>query len=98
MTPVTTILEDTAERTVTRIVDAAFGRESVSYVYKTGTPQSNYLQLQQRAAAALAANATFMAIASPTQAQSVAQVKALTRQVNALLRIQLNALSDVSDS
>ena len=36
---------------------------------------------------ALAANDTFSAIASPTQAQAVAQVKALTRQINGLVGI-----------
>jgi hypothetical protein len=48
------------------------------------------------AAQALAANSEFLALTSPTNAQSVAQVKALTRQVNALIRILIDAL-DTTD-
>jgi hypothetical protein len=58
----------------------------------------NAQTLTDRAAAALAGNATFLAIASPSNAQVVAQVRALTRQVNALIRLEIRALADVSDS
>jgi hypothetical protein len=54
VTPVTTILEDTAERTVTRIVDTARGFESVSTVYKAGTPQFNQQALATRNLQAIA--------------------------------------------
>lgn len=47
---------------------------------------ANAQAIAQKAEAALAANATFLALASPTQAQAVAQVQALTRQVNGLIR------------
>lgn len=49
--------------------------------------------LRAKAVGALASNITFLAIASPTQAQAVTQVKALTRQVNALIRLAAGALS-----
>lgn len=39
------------------------------------------------AAAALAGNTTFLALSPPTVAQVGAQVQALTRQVNALIRL-----------
>ena len=38
---------------------------------------------------ALATNRTFVALASPSTAQVVAQVKALTRQINALARLEI---------
>ena len=44
-------------------------------------------QLLAQAKAALDTNATFLALASPTNAQVLAQVKALTRQVNALIQL-----------
>lgn len=49
----------------------------------------NRATLQQQAQAALAANRTFVAIASPTNAQVAAQVKALTRQNNGIIRLLL---------
>lgn len=45
------------------------------------------LDLHGKVRAALVGNATFLAIASPTAAQIAAQVKALTRQNNALIRL-----------
>ena len=57
---------------------------------------ANAETLRQKAAAALDSNATFLANTSPTNAQVSAQVKALTRQVNALIRLQIRSLSDIS--
>jgi hypothetical protein len=45
-----------------------------------------------QAFAALQANRAFIALTTPTQAQAVAQVKALSRQVNALIRQGLDEL------
>ena len=42
---------------------------------------------------ALANNHTFLALPSPTAAQSVAQVQALTRQIDALIRLAVGDLS-----
>lgn len=52
----------------------------------------NEATLRQRAEAALQANRNFLALTSPTNAQTLAQVKALTRQNNGLIRMLLNRL------
>ena len=54
--------------------------------------------LHERAAAALTNNADFLALASPTNAQAVAQIKALTRQVNGLIRLGLDRLDSIDDA
>ncbi len=60
------------------------------------TAIANYALLYPKGVQAIANNQTFLAIPSPTQVQAVAQVQALTRQVNALIRVALGLL-DVTD-
>ena len=57
---------------------------------------TNRAALVAKATAAVAGNAAFLAIASPTQVQSLAQIKALTKQVTALIKLQTEALTDIS--
>lgn len=52
-------------------------------------------QLDTRLVQSIAANATYLALASPSSAQNTAQIKALTRQVNAMLRLQRGVLDAV---
>jgi hypothetical protein len=72
--------------------------------FKPGTEpyivETNERTLVERAAAALATNADFLDTpnASITQAQALVQIKALTRQVNGLVRLQLRALDSVDDA
>lgn len=58
----------------------------------------NEAALMSKARQALISNAEFLANTSVTNAQAVSQVKALTRQVNALIRLQVRDLSNISDS
>jgi hypothetical protein len=51
-----------------------------------------------KSAAAIASNNAFIALASPTTAQAVAQVKVLCKELNALLRIAGSLLDDISDT
>lgn len=56
----------------------------------------NAQSLQSKASTALTGNSTYLGLSSPTTAQAVAQVAALTRQMNALIRLQLNLLDSTS--
>lgn len=54
----------------------------------------NERTLRDQANTALANNAAYLALPSPTQAQAIAQVEALTRQVNKIIRLVLGRLED----
>ena len=62
------------------------------------TAQQNQQTLESRAQTALTNNQTFLAISSPTNTQSVAQVQALTRQVDGIIRLLLGLLDTITDS
>ena len=57
---------------------------------------NNALALMDKGRAALVINADFLALGAPTNAQVLAQTKALTRQVNALIRLQTFTIADTS--
>ena len=50
--------------------------------------------LLAKAAPAIAGNVTYLAVGAPTNAQVAAQVRALTRQVNALMRLTAGMYGD----
>ena len=52
-------------------------------------PPSNDETLRARAEQALTINADFLALANPSNAQTLAQVKALTRECSAVIRLLL---------
>ena len=52
--------------------------------------------LRTRANVALTANAAYLALGAPTTAQAVAQVALLTKECNAMIRLALSSLSDIS--
>lgn len=58
--------------------------------------EANASDLTTKATTALTTNATFLALANPTTALTLAQVKALTRQMNALIRMTLGQLDDTA--
>ena len=60
------------------------------------TATANGVTVRTRAELGLATNSTFLAVASPSNAQTVAQVKALTRQVSGLIRLTLGKLDDIT--
>ena len=62
------------------------------------TLRTNKTSVEDKARQALAANATFLALQNPTNAQILAQVRLLTREANGLIRLQLDELADVSDT
>jgi hypothetical protein len=57
---------------------------------------ANYGTLQQRAQAALAKNATYLALPAPANVDVVAQVALLTKECTALIRLVLNALDSTA--
>lgn len=58
------------------------------------TIEDNDRTLRERAQNALANNNTFMNLTAPTNAQNAAQIKALTRQMNAIIRLVVGALDN----
>lgn len=62
---------------------------------RLGTTQ-NEESLRVKARAALQTNSDFLAVASPSNAAVVAQVKALTRQNSTLIRLTIGALDSTS--
>lgn len=63
-------------------------------VFALRVDDDNRAALFSQARTAYTNNKAFLQIASPTQAQVVAQVAALTRQVNALIRLAVTDLLD----
>jgi hypothetical protein len=57
---------------------------------------ANARQIETASRSALAQNKAFLALASPTNADVLAQVKALTRQMNGVIRLLLGQLDDAS--
>ena len=64
----------------------------------TALEDTNFPVLIQRAGTALANNTTYLAIPSPTAAQAITQTQALTRQVNALIRMLLAQVDTITDA
>lgn len=80
---------------VQRVVQTYHGGELVdtrTVTVTTSPEQDNSDVLTGRAATALDGNRAFLGIAAPTAAQTTAQVRALTRQNQALIRLVVGLL------
>ncbi len=62
----------------------------------TQTASDNRDILQTKALQALTVNSDYLALATPTAAQTTAQVKALTRECSGLIRMLLGQLDDTA--
>lgn len=69
--------------------------DTQTVTYEVPPEQANDETIRQQAEAALATNRAYIA-STPTAAQTTAQVKALSRQVNGLIRLVLGRL-DATD-
>jgi hypothetical protein len=97
--------DDTSTDTHDRSVELVDGTPTVVWTSREWTPdelaaraaQANDATLRARVADALDANRSFLAVESPTNAQTLAQVKALTRQTQALIRLVTAQTADGVD-
>jgi hypothetical protein len=81
---------------ITRTTEVHHNGELVSREVETlPAHEGNTHVLRDRAIGALDTNAAFLALDPPTQAQVLAQVRALTRQSSALIRLSLGYLDSI---
>lgn len=62
------------------------------------SPTQNARDLRSKVVQVFANNQAFLANGSPSAADVLAQVRALTRQMNGLIRLEFGQLDDISDT
>jgi len=87
-----TLVETTPTFRRYRVTDGAGQAVGEDIEYILTTEQQNAQTIINRAATAVTNNQAFLAISSPTAAQVSAQVNALTRQVDGIIRYLFNIL------
>ncbi len=90
-----TTWDQAGNQTSQRALTAAEAAEFAA-VAAEAAADANGTTLTARAQAALAANATFQALAAPTAAQTLAQVQLLTKECNALIRLATRLFDSTS--
>lgn len=92
---VVTTLSDLNEVIASRPYNAS-ENENADRVAAAALADANRLILQQQGLDAIVNNKAFLTIPTPTNAQVLAQVKALTRQMDGVIRLAANVL-DATD-
>ena len=88
--PVTAVMDGPVYGSLVVVFDGDLTPAQVEAVIdRCATPNANAETLRKRAKAALQSNRDYLATPTHTQAEALAQVEALTRQVNALIRFAL---------
>jgi len=95
---------DTPTTTHDRSVELVNGTPTVVWTprdwtvdeFTARTAEANSTTIRTQAETAMAGNTTFLALATPTNAQTLAQVKALTRQNQGLIRLALGKFDDIT--
>lgn len=82
--------DDGSERTITTDQVDQATLDSAVTAHVAIDEQGNENTIRDQALTALQTNRDFLAIASPTNAQTLAEVKALARQANGLIRLALD--------
>lgn len=93
-----TLISDNGVTRRYRVTDAqgvqiGFDEERILTVTET-----NEVTIRANAATAIAANATYLAIGSPSAAQVAAQVTRLTRECSGVIRLLLGVFDSTSDT
>lgn len=92
---VTVLPEPTTAAAVTSALAPILAAEQAA-ASTAATQAANLVTLQARAQAALDTNVTYLAIASPSTAQNTAQIKALTKECSAAIRLLLSQLDSLA--
>lgn len=78
-------------------LDGGQRQQSMDPVVGGSTQSANLASIITKAQNAIAVNKTFLALGSPTNAQTLAQVQALTKMVQALILLNLHEILGLTD-
>jgi hypothetical protein len=90
-TPPSSIIRE-GDGTVSLVFPITLSAAQENAVYARAAGTGNKETILARALTALENNLAYIALDPPTNAQAIAQIEALTRQVNGIIRLVLNKL------